>query len=441
MLEAAVVRSGSPADSLYLAHGREEIAYAPAYFGVLQPRKVLVAARPAAVDAGHRPRRDVGSEFRDLDDEDESEDLAASFTSPVNTRSPIGRLLQRLLRSSRRSGGGGNPGSETATHRSRGAGRDGIRSTAGAVPDGGGNSGGRRGWTYPEWDSANRRYRPHWCTVQEREAEAGDMPLAVPERHSLRRPLTRLGIALDRAHRQPLGDDIDIDAVVQARVEIAAGRPADERFYIDTQPRRRDLAVLILLDISGSAAKAGTLGQTVHEQQRMAAAMLAVALHELGDRVALYAYHSHGRASVDLLGVKRFDEPLDHSTLRRLSALRPGAYSRLGAAIRHGTAIIGNRGATSHRLLVVVSDGLAYDHGYERAHGAADARRALSEARREGIGCLCLTVGAATDGDALSRVFGSAAHAAVARPAQLGDIIGPLFRSALRSADTRRKVA
>jgi nitric oxide reductase activation protein len=92
-------------------------------------------------------------------------------------------------------------------------------------------------------------------------------------------------------------------------------------------------------------------------------------------------------------------------------------------------------------LLVVLSDGLAYDHGYERVYGAADARRALSEARRQGIGCLCLTIGAATDTGELGKVFGSAAHASIPKPNRLADYIGPLFRAALRSADMRRRVS
>ena len=67
----------------------------------------------------------------------------------------------------------------------------------------------------------------------------------------------------------------------------------------------------------------------------------------------------------------------------------------------------------------MVSDGLAYDHGYERAYGAADARRALTEARRRGHGVLCLTMGAGTDVGVARKVFGSAAHATIARPEQL----------------------
>jgi nitric oxide reductase activation protein len=126
--------------------------------------------------------------------------------------------------------------------------------------------------------------------------------------------------------------------------------------------------------------------------------------------------------------------------MRRLQGLAPGAYSRLGAAIRHGTAVLKDEGGTPRRLLVVLSDGLAYDHGYEPAYGAADARRALHEARQQGIGCLCLSVGASTDAETLRRVFGASAHAALATPEQLSRAIGPLVRAAIRSADVRRRV-
>jgi hypothetical protein len=52
-----------------------------------------------------------------------------------------------------------------------------------------------------------------------------------------------------------------------------------------------------------------------------------------------------------------------------------------------------------------------------------------------------LTIGASTDAEELRRVFGSAAHAAVPRLDQLNQMIGPLFRSALRSAEVRRQTS
>ena len=71
------------------------------------------------------------------------------------------------------------------------------------------------------------------------------------------------------------------------------------------------------------------------------------------------------------------------------------------------------------RLLVTISDGFAYDHGYEGRYGEADARRALAESRRQGVGCLCLSIGATTETDALQRVFGTAAHARLPRTQDL----------------------
>ena len=260
------------------------------------------------------------------------------------------------------------------------------------------------------------------------------------DRYGLRRPLARLGMGLERFHRQPQGDEVDIDAAVEARVELAAGSPPDEAFYVDSLRRRRDLSVLLLLDVSGSAGEPAAAGQTLHERQRSVAAALTAALHEIGDRVALYAFRSQGRSAVQVLPVKRFGEGLDSLVTRRLHGLVPCAYSRLGAAIRHGASVLEARGGTSRRLLVVLSDGLAYDHGYEPAYGAADARRALAEARLRGIGCLCLSFGASADAEALQRVFGSAAYAAVPRPEQLSQVIGPLFRAALRSAEVRRRM-
>jgi len=112
----------------------------------------------------------------------------------------------------------------------------------------------------------------------------------------------------------------------------------------------------------------------------------------------------------------------------------------LGAAIRHASSVLERHGGTSRRLLVVASDGFAYDHGYEPAYGQADASRALAEARRRGIGCLCLSMGVVRDHGALQQVFGTAAHAVVPRLDQLPRVVGPLFRSALRSSESQRRV-
>jgi nitric oxide reductase NorD protein len=437
-------RSNSPAESLSLASGKAVFAHPPAEFGVVRAGKLLAVSGRAAKQAEpeHVPRGRRTQELEDLDDGkiDETDDPDL-FTSPVGGGGFIGKWLNKMLSSTRksRSSGGGPPGADNPTHRTNAAkrGAHAVSSLASAASEDTGDP-ETRGVKYPEWDVNRRGYRVDWCTVLEIDSAAKTSASpAIDDAIGLRRPLARLGMGLHRRHRQVQGDDIDIDAVVEAHVEALAGSVPDEAVYLDSLRRRRDLSVLLLLDISGSASEAGTLGRTVHQQQRTAVANLAVALHDLGDRVALYAYYSQGRSMVNMVPVKRFDDHLDSHVIRRLNSLEPGAYSRLGAAIRHGSAVLEARGGTSRRLLVVLSDGLAYDHGYERAYGAADARRALTEARRRGTGCVCLTVGAGTDVESLRRVFGSTAHASTARPDELTSVVGPLFRSALRSAEVK----
>jgi hypothetical protein len=441
---------GRSEDSLGVARGRWTIDDPPASFGVIRPRRLLAAERIDAAagtsdQVQGRPQLEAGSQ-PDRDDADDADWRRAGqlVSSPVGGRGALGRLLRRILTTTREPGAGGPAGADAPARAGRTPtrGRGKVTPTsaaAGAVAQMAAFEPGGR--TYPEWDVHRRRYRPDWCTVLEDTPRPQDLaPMVVPDALAFRRPLARLGKGLDRTRRRPQGDDIDIDAAVEARVELLAGSPPDEAVYVESLRRRRDLAVLILLDISGSAGEPGPARRPVHHHQRSAAAALAAALHDLGDRVAVYAFNSHGRRAVRVRRVKGFDDRFDARAVLRLGGLTPGAYTRLGAAIRHGASVLEERGGTSRRLLVVLSDGFAYDHGYGGRYGEADARRALTEARRRGLGCLCLSVGTGTAPAALRRVFGTAAHATVPLPAQLPGLVGPLFRAALRSADAERRV-
>ena len=78
-----------------------------------------------------------------------------------------------------------------------------------------------------------------------------------PDTRALRRPLGRLGMEFERRHRQLQGDDIDIDAAVEALIELKAGSVPRRSGLHRLRTRRRDLSVLVLLDISGSAGEPG----------------------------------------------------------------------------------------------------------------------------------------------------------------------------------------
>ncbi len=436
-------RSASPADSLVIATSQGPLPDPPSFFGTIRPRALRVESSACDPDSANphverRHRKGVLDDF----DPDDDDDLVIDLTSPVGGGGGVGALLKRLFGEGRTTGSG-PPGADTPTHRSlrpdRAAGA--VAPSAAPAPFASPEWAFARGtFTYPEWDAARRRYRPDWCTVNESVPTASTHArLRPPDTHAFRRSLGRLGREFEQRHRQPEGDDIDLDAVVEARVDLLAGSASDEAVYLDAVRARRELSVLVLLDVSGSAGEPSSTGPPVHEHQRKAAAALAHALAELGDRVALYGFRSQGRAAVQVLAVKRFADRLDSRTFERLGGLEPAAYTRLGAAIRHGTQILERDAGTAKRLLMVLSDGFAYDHGYEPAYGKADARRALAEARHRGIGAVCCSLGAATDANDLSRVFGTAAYAAVPSVERLPGVVGPLFASALRSAELQRR--
>lgn len=439
-------RTQSPAGSLVMARSREDIEEPPAVFGIVRPGRVKVRMSQIADEEGaqrHIPRHGGETRPRELYEGDGDEGpIVELLSSPIGGGGGIGRLLKKMFGEAR-SSAGGPPGADSPshwTHRGERVGREvAISTSVASIPDGTAPF-GRKVATYPEWDVRFMRYRPDWCTVMETTPRvAKDRSFTTPDSRALRRSLVRLSMDLEHHHRCLQGEDIDIDAAVEACVELAAGSVPDEAVYIGTVRRRPGLSVLMLLDVSGSAGEPGAGGVPVHAHQRTAAVALTSALHELGHRVAFYAFRSQGRSAVHVLELKRFDDRLDALVMQRLAGLVPAAYTRLGTAIRHGASILAREAATSRRLLIVLSDGLAYDHGYERAYGEADASRALVEARRQGIASLCISVGAGTDTEALRRVFGTAAYARVQRPEHLPSVVGPLVQSSLRVADLNRR--
>ena len=443
-------RTSSAKSSLVLALGTDEIPDPPAAFGEIRPRLVAPSAEHPRQGLGPNQVPPQGKEavLRELEDDVGEGPEVDLLSSPVGGGGSIGRLLKRLLGEARSSDTGA-PGADVPTRFSRSShrvSRMGSRVSRGIVVSDDVSLGEVQEFVYPEWDVHHRRYRPQWCTVVELDLElelevenANDLRLPRRNTRSLRRALARLGTELEPHRRQLQGEDLDLDALVESYVEVRAGSSPDEALYIESQRSRRDLAVLVLLDISGSAGEPSGSGGTVHDHQLSAAAGLTAALHQVGDRVALYGFRSQGRSAVHVFPVKRFDDDVAALTERRLGGLTPGGFTRLGAAIRHGACKLDRHGGTGRRLLVVLSDGFAYDHGYEGAYGEADARRALSEARHRGVGCLCLSIASATDSEALRRVFGTAAHATLGTADQMAAVIAPLFRAALGTAEYQRR--
>jgi len=109
---------------------------------------------------------------------------------------------------------------------------------------------------------------------------------------------------------------------------------------------------------------------------------------------------------VRFLLLKDFAERYDDASRGRILALRPGYYTRMGAAIRQSTRILLEQ-AAQRRLLLIVSDGKPNDlDHYEGRYGVEDTRQAVLEARRAGLIPFCVTVDR-EGGSYLPHLFGA----------------------------------
>ena len=170
--------------------------------------------------------------------------------------------------------------------------------------------------------------------------------------------------------------------------------------------KNRDLAVLLLLDISEST-KDPIKGTTtsVISIERAATGLLAHAMAGLGDPFAIHAFCSNGRSEVRYFRIKDFEGSYGEAAKARLAGLRGGLSTRMGAALRHAGAEI--KGQLTHRrLILIVSDGEPSDIDVsDRKYLVEDARKAVQGLAHDGIDVFC--VGLDSGGESyLTRIFG-----------------------------------
>jgi nitric oxide reductase NorD protein len=294
------------------------------------------------------------------------------------------------------------------------------------------DAGGEHICRYPEWDFRLQDHRLNWCRVVERTADPGSdetVSLTLNAHRSTVRLLRRSFEALRppafrRVGGQPDGDELDLDALVRRAAEQRAGSDGGDRIYVRHEKRRRDVAVLFLVDVSGSTGRQIDSGRRVIDVEKESLVLLCEALDAVGDQYALYAYSGQGRGGVEVRAIKQFDEPLGIRTAERLGGLAPQQQNRDGAAIRHAAAKLRQRDVKT-RLLILLSDGRPLDGEYTEDYALEDTKAALREARREGIHPFCVTIDSEAD-QYVRRMYGDVEYTVIDRveslPARLPKI-------------------
>ena len=286
-----------------------------------------------------------------------------------------------------------------------------------------------RGLHYPEWDYRAQHYRQPGAIVRVLPNLPGSQQWVddTLEEHrallgQIRRHFEMLSARRVTRRRQLDGDEIDLGAYIDSYADFRAGGSLSEALYQTRRTAERDLAITLLIDISGSTDGWISANRRIIDVEREALLLVCIALEGMGEAYAVQAFSGEGPDAVIVRAVKGFDETFSNEVALRISALEPEHYTRAGAAIRHASTGLLQQ-AASHRLLLLLSDGKPNDKDeYEGRYGVEDMRQAVTEASLQGISTFCLTIDRQA-ANYLPGIFGAGQYALLPRPELLPSVL------------------
>lgn len=280
-----------------------------------------------------------------------------------------------------------------------------------------------------EWDFARQCYRKNWCVLRELDVPPvyDDFYTQTMNKHarlikSLHRTFEALRGEDKLLKKQSYGEDVDIDALVEAWADMQSGMEMTDRLFTRMHKEERNIAVMFMVDMSGS-----TQGW-INDAERESLILLSESLEILDDRYAIYGFSGTTRKRCELYRIKSFEDDYDDMVRARISGIQAQDYTRMGVAIRHLSAEL-NKVEARIKLLVTLSDGKPedYDGYYRSEYGIEDTRMALFEARRDGVHPFCITID--TDGpDYLPHMYGAANYVVIDDVAKLPLKVSDIYR-------------
>lgn len=283
---------------------------------------------------------------------------------------------------------------------------------------------------YPEWNHRTGSYMEGHCRVLEAPVAVGPNDgFRADPRHirAVRRQFEALRPKRILRPRQIDGSELDLDAVICNRTDILASGRGTDRIWQQARQVDRDLTVAFLIDTSRST-EAAIGDSSVINVAREAMSALSAGIDAAGDRFGIWGFSSLRRDRVFVARVKGFADPMGATVQDNIAALKPGHFTRLGAAIRHVSAELAKESA-SHKLLIVLTDGKPNDlDHYEGQHGIEDSHMAVREARRAGLSLHGVIID--EDGqDWFARIFGRGGFTLLPHPERLLRALPDIYRS------------
>ena len=291
---------------------------------------------------------------------------------------------------------------------------------------------------YQEWDYQAQLFRPDWATVLERRQGRADpermdailtkhKPIASRIRHLID-ALQPQGIVRRRGYEE--GEELDLNAAIRAMVDIRRGIMPDPRINIRITRHLRDLAIVVLMDLSESTNEPidgdDPESPTILELTREATGLLAWAIDSIGDAFAVHGFASDGRHDVQYYRFKDFNQRYEDEAKSRLAGMKGGLSTRMGAALRHAGWHLSQQSA-SKRLVLLITDGEPADiDERDPQYLRHDAKKAVEDLRRVGINSYCLTLDPNAD-RYVARIFGENSYSIVDQVERLPERLPAVF--------------
>ena len=283
----------------------------------------------------------------------------------------------------------------------------------------------------PEWDYRKQRLQDDFVSLQTftpRDCQPQPLPARLrSSAQRLRRQFEHLRNDRQWLRQQTQGSELDLQAWLDFHVERQHGQCSERGLFMDQRQTRRDLACLLLADLSMSTDAHLNDEHRVIDVIRDSLLLFGETLSVLGDDFALYGFSSLRRQQVRMHELKAFNQRYDDHTRGRIQGLKPGYYTRMGAAIRQATQRLAGC-KRRRKLLLLLSDGKPNDLDlYEGRYGVEDTRQAVLEARRQGLTPFCITIDREA-GDYLPHMFGANGYTLIRQPEQLPLHLPQLYR-------------
>ncbi len=291
-------------------------------------------------------------------------------------------------------------------------------------------------YLYDEWDFRDETYKKNWCLVNEKTIGEGDLTYYeetlekysdivkdIKKQFELINPET-----YRKVKRLQDGEEQDLDLTVEAMIDLRSGITPSEKLYWRRNKVERSIAVAFLLDMSASTAEAIDDSSSQSDEwsapsdpekymewlrkrrsqgfrrsykrivdlEKEGLILLLDALETLGDKYGIFGFSGYGRENVEYYTIKDLDEKFSSTIPKRIDRISPLHATRMGPAVRHCASKLMQTDERS-KFIFLISDGRPQDRGYsregvEKEYAVNDTKKALLEAKKQGITTFCLTV-------------------------------------------------